>query len=100
MPSRSNVLNPGNSNLSEYTPGGSSVKRYVPASLLTCVRSPMTAGLVNTMDTPGMTAPDGSVMRPVITPSCACADTHTARIQINEHATTEILLIRPPLKDT
>src|SRR5687768_13969227 len=52
-------------------PGGRSANRYPPWSSLTAVRTPMIAGPVSDRLTPGSTAPEGSVILPVMTPSCA-----------------------------
>jgi hypothetical protein len=68
MPSRTMVLKPGSSYFTVYVPGGSSMKRYAPASSVTASLAPWMAGLVRLTDTPGITASEVSVTRPLMAP--------------------------------
>ena len=63
--SRTTVPNPGNVNVSLYTPGRKSTMRYCPASSVMTVRTcSIKAGLAASTVTPGNTPPEASLTTP------------------------------------
>ena len=69
IPSRTNVLNPGNVNVTVYVPGRSASIVYRPAPSVTVERTPsINAGLAASTVTPGSTPPVSSATLPAMAP--------------------------------
>src|SRR5262249_40511229 len=77
-------LNPGNSAVIEYTPGGSDGPKYSPFSSVTMVRSNPVAVCVSVTEAPGISAPVGSqtvpkIVPPTAWPNAGCGNKHRIR---------------------
>src|SRR5207247_6295141 len=93
MPSRFSVVNPDNSKITEYSPGGIAANRKNPSSPDTVLRVPIIDGLAMVTVTPGSTALVLSVTLPLIAPVvelvvCARAAAGAAHRQRQSHRTT------------
>src|SRR5688572_1992316 len=79
MLSRCCLVKPSSEKVTEYVPTGRLVIRYCPAASVVAVRTfSMSAGLVASTITPGMTPPCPSRTTPAIWPCCAKADSGRA----------------------